>query len=108
MPNNYSRRTYDRHQDKINRIHLCPFSGDYVMPFVDGRGAQHLGHCPKCGTVTYVSMPETVTHEFTSYFKVPQPENLGTCFTISGGEVMELDAHLESQYELNTEEDMPF
>lgn len=35
-------------------------------------------------------------------------ENLGTCFTISGGEVMELDAHLESQYELNTEEDMPF
>ena len=38
----------------------------------------------------------------------PQPENLGTYFTISGGEVMELDAHLESQYELTTEEDMPF
>lgn len=38
----------------------------------------------------------------------PEPENLGTRFIISGGEVMELDTHLESQYELNTEEDMPF
>lgn len=35
-------------------------------------------------------------------------EDYGHRFTIAGGEVMELDAHLESQYELNTEEDMPF
>jgi hypothetical protein len=40
--------------------------------------------------------------------KAAQPENLGTNFTISGGEVMELDAHLEAQYESLTEEDMPF
>ena len=36
------------------------------MPFLSD---EHKGHCPKCGTVTYVSMEETVTHEFTSWFK---------------------------------------
>lgn len=36
------------------------------------------------------------------------PENFGTHVVISGGEVMELDAHLEASYEERTEEDMPF
>ena len=35
-------------------------------------------------------------------------ENLGTRFTISGSEVMEIDSHLEAGYEERTEEDMPF
>ncbi len=69
MPNNYSRNTYDRHPDKIERNHLCPFCSAYVMPFLGILGTEHKGHCPKCGTVTYVSMPETVTHEFTSYVR---------------------------------------
>lgn len=69
MPNNYSRNTYDRHPDKIERNHLCPLCGAYVMPFLGVLGTEHKGHCPKCGTVTYVSMPETVTHEFTSYIR---------------------------------------
>lgn len=69
MPNNYSRQTYDRHPDKIERNHLCPLCGAYVMPFLGVLGTEHKGHCPKCGTVTYVSMPETVTHEFTSYIR---------------------------------------
>ena len=69
MPNNYSRNTYDRHPDKIERNHLCPLCGAYVLPFLGVLGTEHKGHCPKCGTVTYVSMPETVTHEFTSYIR---------------------------------------
>lgn len=69
MPNNYSRKTYDRHPDKIERNHLCPLCGAFVMPFLGILGTEHKGHCPKCGTVTYVSMPETVTHEFTSYIR---------------------------------------
>ena len=69
MPNNYSRQTYDRHPDKIERNHLCPLCSSYVMPFLGVLGTEHKGHCPKCGTVTYVSMPETVTHEFTSYVR---------------------------------------
>lgn len=36
------------------------------------------------------------------------PENLGTHMIISGGEVVELDNHLEAGYEERTEEDMPF
>ena len=36
------------------------------------------------------------------------PENLGTHVIISGGEVMEIDSHLEATYEERTEEDMPF
>ena len=69
MPNNYSRQTYDRHPDKIERNHLCPLCGAYVLPFLGVLGTEHKGHCPKCGTVTYVSMPETVTHEFTSFIR---------------------------------------
>ena len=35
--------------------------------------------------------------------------DLGTRFTISGGEVMELDSHLESQYdEMNGDVELPF
>lgn len=34
--------------------------------------------------------------------------DLGTRAMISGGEVMELDAHLEARYDEKTEEDMPF
>ena len=69
MPNNYSRQTYDRHPDKIESNHLCPLCSSYVMPFLGVLGTEHKGHCPKCGTVTYVSMPETVTHEFTSFIR---------------------------------------
>ncbi len=68
MPNNYSRNTR-QYPDKIERNHLCPLCGAYVMPFLGVLGTEHKGHCPKCGTVTYVSMPETVTHEFTSYVR---------------------------------------
>jgi hypothetical protein len=67
MPNNYSRNT--RKNEKVCRLHMCSLCGNYVMPFLGKLGDEHKGHCPKCGTVTYVSMPETVTHEFTEYFK---------------------------------------
>ena len=74
MPNNYSRNTYDRHPNKIERMHLCSLCGAYVMPFLGVLGNEHKGHCPKCGTVTYVSMPETVAFEFTSYIKAEQEQ----------------------------------
>lgn len=69
MPNNYQRKTNNKNLYNVCRLHLCPFCGSYVTPFLGELGEQHKGHCPKCETVTYVSMPETVTYEFTSFVK---------------------------------------
>ena len=41
--------------NKEYKSHLCPFCAGHVIPLCD-KAQPYTGHCPDCGTVTYVSM----------------------------------------------------
>lgn len=59
----------------------------------------------------FMAAEQTLANERASaeYIRTCSGDDLGTHFIISGGEVLELDAHLESQYdEQNGDMDLPF
>lgn len=64
--------------------------------------------CPACGFEIMSPEGQTWRCAVCELLKSKQPADLGAHVVISGGEVLELDTHLEADYELRTEEDMPF